>query len=154
MACQRVQSYLVQLIDFIDAANNLEEDKYRRESLAVDYLSCLLKTSNHSAAVEIKSLFEEFEAGESPEARFVREIDAFECLVQAEEYEDRAEKPDTFLEFVGLESRISSTDLGLWTKLLAQERSAISAKKSTDTIIIFVIGKHHLYVYDPCRFCH
>jgi 5'-deoxynucleotidase YfbR-like HD superfamily hydrolase len=122
------------------AANRTAEDKHRRESLAVDYLTCLLKTSNPSAAAEIKSLFEEFEENKTPEAKFVKEIDAFECLVQAEEYEERAHKDLQLGEFLPLESRISSKDLSYWTKLLAKERNAISSKKSTDTVIVFVIG--------------
>jgi adenylate kinase family enzyme/5'-deoxynucleotidase YfbR-like HD superfamily hydrolase len=122
------------------AANWIAEDKYRRESLAVDYLTCLLKTSNPSAAAEIKSLFEEFEENKTPEAKFVKEIDAFECLVQAEEYEERAHKDLQLGEFLSLESRISSKDLSHWTKLLAKERNDISSKKSIDTVIVFVIG--------------
>ncbi len=58
----------------------------------MDYLSCLLMSSNVEAGLEIKSLFEEYEAATTPEAKFVHEIDAFECLVQAEEYEEREKR--------------------------------------------------------------
>ena len=122
-------------------ANSAADDKYCRESLAVEYLSCLLKSSNPSAAAEIKSLFEEFEENKTPEAKFVNEIDCFECLVQAEEYEERATKDHGFNDFLSYESYISSKDLSLWTKLLAKERNAISEKRSTGSVIIFVIGK-------------
>lgn len=117
-----------------------KEEKYRRESLAVDYLTCVLKTSNPSAAAEIKDLFEEFEENKTLEAKFVNEIDAFECLVQAEEYEQRAHKDLQLGEFLSLESYISSKDLSRWTKLLADERNAIPSKKSGETVIVFVIG--------------
>ena len=40
----------------------------------MDYLSCLLKTSNPEAAAEIKSLFDEYEAASTKEAKFVREM--------------------------------------------------------------------------------
>jgi 2-phosphoglycerate kinase len=43
-------------------------------------------------------------------------------------------------DFLSLKSRISTKDLSRWTKLLAEERNAISSKKSTDTVIVFVIG--------------
>lgn len=122
--------------------NIWKEDKYTRESLAVDYLSCLLKTSNSAVATEIKSLFEEFEEGKTPEAKFVREIDTFECLVQAVDYEHRAPKHHRLHEFVYLESRIKSPELSRWTRLLAQERDAIPSKRDTDIVIIFVIGEH------------
>jgi 5'-deoxynucleotidase YfbR-like HD superfamily hydrolase len=146
MACRRVCGWLVQQFGPINATDCPEEDKYRRESLAIDYLCCLLKASNPSAATEIKSLFEEFEEGRTPEAKLVGEIDAFECLVQAEEYEERAHGHHRLHEFIDLESYISSADLSRWTRLLAQERSAISSKRSTDTTIIFVIGKYGLCV--------
>jgi hypothetical protein len=143
MVCRRVRGNLADLLDFIYTPNNAAEDKYCRESLAVDYLSCLLTTSNPSAAAEIKSLFEEFEENKTPEAKFVKEIDAFECLVQAEEYEERGHEDHRLSDFLHLQSRISSKDLSRWTKLLAEERSAISLKRSTDTVIVFVIGKYN-----------
>lgn len=119
------------------------DEKARREGLAVDYLSCLLMPSNPAAATEIKSLFEEYEAGSTPEAKLVGEIDAFECLVQAKEYEEREKRTSgehRLHEFISLESCISSPDLSNWTKLLAQERSEIFLKKSSEIVIIFVIG--------------
>lgn len=119
-----------------------KEDKYTRESLAVDYLSCLLESSNSAAATEIKSLFEEFEEGKTPEAKFVNEIDTFECLVQAVDYEQRAPKDHRLHEFVYLESRVKSLDLCRWTRLLAQEREAIPSKRNLDIIIIFVLGEY------------
>ena len=124
------------------AAYNITEEKFKRETLAVDYISCLLKGPNPSAAAEIKELFDEFEENKTPEAKFVKEIDAFECLVQEEEYEDRATKDHNFSEFYNLQSRISSKDLSHWTELLVEERNAITKKRSTDTVIVFVIGKH------------
>ncbi|KAH7390029.1 cytidylate kinase [Cadophora sp. MPI-SDFR-AT-0126] len=119
------------------------EDKHRREALAVNYLSCLLKTSNLEAATEIKSLFDEYEAASTKEAKFVREIDAFECLLQAEEYEEREKRAPAdhrLHEFLSLESRITSPDLSKWTKLLAQERIEIAFKRSSEIVIVFVIG--------------
>ena len=95
-----------------------------------------------AAASEIKSLFEEFEDGKTPEAKFVREIDVFECLVQAVDYEQRAPKNHRLHEFVYLESHITSSDLYGWTRLLAQEREAIPLKRSPDILIIFVIGEY------------
>ena len=100
-------------------------------------------TSNPSAASEIKTLFQEFEENKTPEAKFVKEIDAFECLVQAEEYEARAYEDHRFSDFLHLESLISSKDLSRWTKLLTEERNSISSKRSTDTVIVFVIGKYN-----------
>jgi 5'-deoxynucleotidase YfbR-like HD superfamily hydrolase len=98
-------------------------------------------------ADEMKSLFEEFEEGKTPEAKFVREIDTFECLLQAVDYEHRASKHHRLHEFVYLESRITSPDLRTWTELLAQERGAISSKRSAEIVIIFVIGKYRFSFY-------
>jgi 5'-deoxynucleotidase YfbR-like HD superfamily hydrolase len=123
------------------------EDKYRRESLAVEYLSCLVRESNTDFAAEIRALFEEFEACKTPEAQFVKQIDAFECLVQAEEYEERAHEDHRFRDFLHLEARVTSPALNSWTKILAQERDSISSKRSLDTVIIFVIGRFFLLRY-------
>lgn len=112
----------------------------------MDYLSCLLKTSNLEEVAQIKSLFDEYEAASSKEAKFVREIDAFECLLQAEEYEKhekRAPADHCLHGFLNLESRITSPDLSKWTKLLTQECSEIASKRSSELVIVFVIGERH-----------
>lgn len=57
-----------------------DEEKYRREKEAlVDILAI-------ASREDLLSLWEEFEAGKTPEARFVRDMDKLDRLLQAEEY--------------------------------------------------------------------
>ncbi|HEX2209635.1 MAG TPA: HD domain-containing protein [Longimicrobium sp.] len=57
------------------------DEKRRRERDA------MLQLSELAGDPEILALWEEYDAGASPEARFVRELDKLETVVQASEYE-------------------------------------------------------------------
>ncbi|KAJ1969523.1 hypothetical protein H4R35_006115, partial [Dimargaris xerosporica] len=62
-----------------------EMDKYQREEMAMTRICALLGDS--PAAVEMAGLWHEYEACETPEARLVKDLDKFEMIVQAYEYE-------------------------------------------------------------------
>jgi len=47
--------------------------------------------------------------GRTPEARYMQEMDKFECMVQAHEYEQRTHGEKNLDEFQGLSSKISSS---------------------------------------------
>jgi hypothetical protein len=68
----------------------------------------LLRTYNPEKAEEISTLWLEYEKGETPEAQWVREMDKFECLVQAHEYEQRTFGEKDLDEFQGLSAKIHS----------------------------------------------
>lgn len=70
----------------------------------------------------------------------MREMDKFECLIQAHEYEQMTFGEKDLEEFQGLSSKISSFEGKRWMKLLQQEREAHFAKRSQRTHVIFVIG--------------
>jgi hypothetical protein len=72
------------------------------------YLENLLRTYNPEKAKEISALWLEYEKGETPEAQWVREMDKFECLVQAHEYEQRTFGEKDLDEFQGLSAKIHS----------------------------------------------
>lgn len=114
------------------------DEKYLREELAFEYMQCLLVDEKPAFANEIMALWKEFEEGQTPEAKRARELNAFECLLQADEYEERFKKNlDDFME---LEKRITSLDLRqLWTSL-ERERKARRARQDSIDLIIFVIG--------------
>ena len=90
------------------------EEKSRRERAAVGLLAEKLNFP------ELKALFEEFEALETPEARFVKDLDRIEAVLQGREEGLRAnpdikigiilctDKPSAKIEYVlgGLENRI------------------------------------------------
>ena len=65
------------------------ERKYDMERNGFQYLENLLQTYNPTEATEISGLWLEYEQGETPEAKWVKEMDKFECLVQAHEYEQK-----------------------------------------------------------------
>lgn len=71
------------------------EEKFVREKKAMEKISGLLKNGK-----EINDLWLEFEAGKTKEARLLRQLDKFEFLLQAFEYEkDYPKKKRVFDEF-------------------------------------------------------
>lgn len=65
------------------------EDKFQLENRALDKLK---ETIGDSRGDLIKELWLEYEKGETPESKIVKELDKFEMLVQAFEYERREKK--------------------------------------------------------------
>ncbi|KAF2256579.1 P-loop containing nucleoside triphosphate hydrolase protein [Trematosphaeria pertusa] len=117
-----------------------KEHKYKLEDFGILYIESLLATSNPAAGKKIRNAWVEYEECKTPEARFVREMDKFECLIQAHEYEQMTFGEKDLEEFQGLSSKISSFEGKRWMKLLQQEREAHFAKRSQRTHVIFVIG--------------
>ena len=75
-------------------------------------------------AVELESVWKEYEEGKTKEAQLVRDIiDVYERLVQAKEYEvrERGEK-DLGDFFVQWEEIITTPEIKRWTKSLLRER--------------------------------
>ena len=70
----------------------------------------------------------------------MREMDKFECLIQAHEYEQRTYGEKDLDEFQGLSSKISSPEGIAWLDLLQQERSAHLSKRKRRLPVIFVLG--------------
>lgn len=72
-------------------------------------------------------LFEEYEAGETPEAKFVKDLDRFEMALQASEYEKRAPEgiPSSRLQpfFDSSIPNIRHPEVKGWGEDLLQERS-------------------------------
>ena len=89
---------------------------------------------------KIREAWLEYEEGTTLEARYVREMDKFECLLQAHEYEQATFGEKDLEEFQGLSSKLNSSEGKRWMKLLQQEREAHFAKRSQRTPVIFVTG--------------
>ncbi|KAI9125567.1 hypothetical protein K1719_002985 [Acacia pycnantha] len=74
-----------------------KEEKSRRECEALDHMCKVL--GGGSRATEIAELWMEYEANSSPEAKFVKDLDKVEMILQALEYEDEQLKDlDEFFE--------------------------------------------------------
>ena len=64
-----------------------KKEKQRREREAMEHLCSALGGAGSARARLISGLWEEYEAGVTPEAQLVKDIDKFEMLLQADEYE-------------------------------------------------------------------
>lgn len=68
----------------------MEDEKHRREMEAMDYLVSLLPGQLAPSAIYLRELFDEYEVGITAEAVVVKDVDKYELLVQAVEYEKDA----------------------------------------------------------------
>ncbi len=74
---------------FSNAPDYTEAARRSKQQAEADALDEMLRDLPASLAAEIHSAWREYEAGQTPEARFVRQIDKLETLLQAEDYVDR-----------------------------------------------------------------
>ncbi|KAK9458153.1 HD domain-containing protein [Dipodascopsis uninucleata] len=63
------------------------DEKHWRERITMQYLSKLIEPINSRTSRELEEYYLEYENQSSPEARFVKDIDKFEFLLQTIEYE-------------------------------------------------------------------
>uniref|UniRef100_V9LD78 5'-deoxynucleotidase HDDC2 n=1 Tax=Callorhinchus milii TaxID=7868 RepID=V9LD78_CALMI len=82
--------------DIAPADNISKEEKHRREKEAMEHLTGLL---NEDVEKEIFDLWEEYENQSSFEAKYVKELDRFEMIMQAFEYEELEPKPGRLQDF-------------------------------------------------------
>lgn len=82
----------------------------------------------------------DYEEGRTAEGRWMREMDKFECMVQAHEYEQKTYGEKDLEEFQGLSSKIRSPEGMAWLNLLQQERSAHLSKRKRRLPVIFIAG--------------
>ncbi|GAO47379.1 metal dependent phosphohydrolase [Saitoella complicata NRRL Y-17804] len=100
-----------------------KEDKHRLELEAMHKITKeLLPPSMSVQSDEIMSLWEEYENCSTKEARFVKDVDKFELLLQAVEYE-RAGKGDMDLEqFYGVYNAIKLDFMKEWADEVLKEK--------------------------------
>ncbi|XP_019517685.1 PREDICTED: HD domain-containing protein 2 isoform X2 [Hipposideros armiger] len=82
--------------DIAPADNIPKEEKHRREEEAMKQLTQLL---SKDLGKELYELWEEYETQSSPEAKFVKQLDQCEMILQASEYEDLENKPGRLQDF-------------------------------------------------------
>ncbi|KAF7722320.1 HD domain-containing protein 2 [Apophysomyces ossiformis] len=78
--------------DITPHAGVSKQDKYSMEKNAMDEFGKLL--GDTEMVKEIQGLWQEYEDGKTPEALFVKDLDKFEMIVQALEYEKCKYFPD------------------------------------------------------------
>lgn len=82
--------------DIAPADNIPKEEKHRREEEAMKQLTQLLPEDLRK---ELYELWEEYETQSSAEARYVKQLDQCEMILQASEYEDLENKPGRLQDF-------------------------------------------------------
>jgi len=74
--------------------DNVPKDvKYQKEYAGVK------RISEEYEMPEILEIWLEFEAGVTPEAKFVKRLDKFDCVLQSKVYSDMYDRPEVFEEF-------------------------------------------------------
>uniref|UniRef100_A0A5F9DV57 5'-deoxynucleotidase HDDC2 n=1 Tax=Oryctolagus cuniculus TaxID=9986 RepID=A0A5F9DV57_RABIT len=82
--------------DIAPADNIPKEEKHRREEEAMKQITQLLPEDLRK---ELFELWEEYETQASAEAKFVKQLDQCEMILQASEYEDLENKPGRLQDF-------------------------------------------------------
>lgn len=92
-------------------------------------------------------LWIEFEEGDTPEAKWMQEVDKFECMIQAHDYEQQTYGEKDLDEFQGSwnASKVVSVQGRADLKLLSLEREAHFANRKQELPLIFIIGIWLLY---------
>uniref|UniRef100_A0A0C9R129 5'-deoxynucleotidase HDDC2 n=1 Tax=Amblyomma americanum TaxID=6943 RepID=A0A0C9R129_AMBAM len=99
-----------------------KEEKFRRESDAMDSLAKLV---DKVSAEEFKSLWEEYEAQNSPESKVVKDLDMFDMILQAHEYEVEMQDPGRLQEFFdSTNGRFQHRIVKQWTEELYKLRDS------------------------------
>ena len=84
--------------DYTPHCKITKEEKHRLERMALVELQAVLGAS-HPLGEELLDLWDEYEAGTSTEALYVKDIDKFEMILQANEYEEaQGVRLDSFFE--------------------------------------------------------
>uniref|UniRef100_F7FUJ2 5'-deoxynucleotidase HDDC2 n=1 Tax=Monodelphis domestica TaxID=13616 RepID=F7FUJ2_MONDO len=112
--------------DIAPADNIPKEEKHRREKEAMKQLTQLL---SEDIKKEIYDLWEEYENQSSDEAKFVKQLDLCEMILQASEYEDLENRPGRLQEFYdSTAGKFSHPEIvQLVSELIAQRNAKITA---------------------------
>ncbi|KAM0793210.1 hypothetical protein ACM66B_000679 [Microbotryomycetes sp. NB124-2] len=105
-----------------------KESKHELETAAMNRIFSLLGHPSISS-LRIKSLWEEYEARETPESKFVKDLDMFELAVQGVEYENSNEIKTLQGFFETTVPRILHPTVKQWARELMEQRRAAWTKR-------------------------
>lgn len=94
------------------------DQKNKKEARAFQYIADLVRPGSPAFAVDILGAWEEYEYGKTPEGCWMKEMDKFECLTQAHEYEQRTFGEKDLDEFQGLKAKLQSPKALEWADIL------------------------------------
>jgi len=126
--------------DIPTSAGMEKSRKHKLEHYGIRYIETLLEPFNPILGAKIRAAWEEYEAGVTPEARWVREADKADCLIKAYDYELQTHGEKGLEEFQSLTSKITSQEGKAWLRLLQEERKAHFSRLEQRVPLIFVIG--------------
>jgi len=100
------------------------------ESKAIRSMAQLL--TDGGAGREIVDLWEEYESGQSPEAKVVKDLDKFDMILQAFEYEQKEESPGRLEEFFDSTKGVFKTEkVKQWVADLYEKRDSSMSDSGT-----------------------
>ncbi|KAF2235576.1 hypothetical protein EV356DRAFT_500071 [Viridothelium virens] len=110
--------------DITPMDNMAKTEKVRREADTMDFLckSLLGRVDQGIAGDRIRQLWQEYEDGETLEAKFVHDVDKMELILQMIEYERTFEGRLDLGEFSGVAERIELEELKVWAEEVLRER--------------------------------
>ncbi|XP_060565201.1 5'-deoxynucleotidase HDDC2-like [Ruditapes philippinarum] len=101
-----------------------KDDKYKREKTAMSHISTLVSEEIGS---ELMSLWLEYEEEKTAEAKFVKDLDKFDMIFQAYEYEQLENKPGFLQEFFdSTEGKFRTETVQTWVTELDRLRNQSS----------------------------
>lgn len=102
-------------------------EKHRRELATINYLAQLIEPYNAAASHEIKELWLDYEEIRCLEAQYVKDIDKFEMIQQAWDYEQDHGRKYDLSEFYLARSAIKTKEIGeLCDEVIAQREAFFS----------------------------
>ncbi|QRG38222.1 hypothetical protein FDK38_002621 [Candidozyma auris] len=116
--------------DITPFGGTTKQEKHRRESETIDYLVELVSPYNADFANEMKELWLEYEEIMSPEAVYVKDIDKFEMIQQAWDYEQDYGLKYNLNEFYVARSAIKTPEIGaLCDEVIRQRTQFVEEQK-------------------------
>ncbi|CZR58362.1 related to HD family hydrolase [Phialocephala subalpina] len=112
-----------------------KHEKNRRESTTMDYFekSLLGRVNGGVTGKDIKAIWQEYEDSETPESKFVHDVDKIELILQMVEYEKREDRKLDLGEFSWVATRIELDEVKEWSETLLKEREDFWAGKAHNT---------------------
>ena len=101
-----------------------KSEKNRREVTTIEFLAkkVLAGVPGHGAA-ELEAVWNKFEAGETEEAKFAQDLDKFELLLQAVEYERLMIGERDLSSFISVARKIQLVEVKSWAEVVIKERN-------------------------------
>uniref|UniRef100_A0A6B2F2R3 5'-deoxynucleotidase HDDC2 n=2 Tax=Bothriechis TaxID=44726 RepID=A0A6B2F2R3_BOTNI len=116
--------------DIAPADNISKEEKHRQEKEAMKHLTRFL---SEDVGKEIYELWEEYECQSTAEAKFVKQLDQCEMIIQALEYEELEKRPGRLQDFYDTTAgKFSHPEIVQLVSSINRERNANIAAENSD----------------------